>query len=281
MRREVITLRHGDGVIVHVNPDLDACACVALAGVDPRDVHFLPAGALAIPQICPCCGVHLTGRERVLDHPLGEKGRLESNGMRHAAACSMPEARFADPKLLDEVDEQDSTGLVKEPRFSLAQVVAAVKRDLSAQGYRDAEHNRLTVELMGFVFRGLNLLHADRRAAETIVETILIVEVAGYRFAVPPQAVGTQVSFALAERGVCGSVYHDGWNLGISRFAGFYAPDLRLLEPHLPGWFVHSAGFLAAWGTRKSPQTCYPPRGTPQTQQELVALLRKVFEVEQ
>ena len=266
------------GVIVHVNPDLDACTCVALSGVHPDDVHFLPAGAPDIPHTCPCCGMRLTGRERVLDHPLGEKGRLETNGVRHAAACSMPEASKADPKLLAEVDEQDSTGLVRTPRFSLAQVVAAVKRDLSAQGYRDAEHNRLTVDVMSGVIRGLNLLHADRVAAEALVPGIPIVEIAGHRFAVANEPFGPQVAFALAARGVCASVYHDGWNLGISRFAGFDAPDLRLLGEHLPGWFVHSAGFLAAWGTRKSPQTCRPPRGTPRTQQELVALLRKVFE---
>lgn len=268
------------GVIVHVNPDLDACACVALAGVHPDDVHFLPAGAPAIPHVCPCCGRRLTGNERVLDHPLGEKGRLEANGVRHAAACSMPEARYADPKLLAEVDEQDSTGLVREPRFSLAQVVAAVKRDLSAQGYRDAEHNRLVVEIMGTVIRGLNQIHTDRVAAEALMPSIPIVEIAGHRFAVPPEAIGVQTSFALAERRVCGSIYHDGWNLGISRFAGFDAPDLRLLERHLPGWFVHSAGFLACWGSRKSPATTAPPRGTPQSQAELVALLRQVFEAE-
>ncbi len=267
------------GVIVHVNPDLDACTCVALAGVHPNDVHFLPAGMPAIPHVCPCCGMRLTGNERVLDHPLGEKGRLETNGVRHAAACSMPEASMADPKLLAEVDEQDSTGLVKEPRFSLAQVVAAVKRDLSAQGYRDAEHNRLVVDLMGVVIRGLNTLHADRVAAEALAPSIPIVEIAGHRFAVPREPIGPQVAFALAERGVCASIYHDGWNLGISRFAGFNTPDLRLLEGRLPGWFIHSAGFLAAWGTRKSPATTYPPRNTPQNQQELVVLLREVLEV--
>lgn len=268
------------GVIVHVNPDLDACVCVALARVHPADVHFLPAGMPAIPHVCPCCGRRLTGNERVLDHPLGEKGRLESNGVRHAAACSMPEARQADPKLLAEVDEQDSTGLVQSPRFSLAQVVAAVKRDLSAQGYRDAEHNRLVVDMMSSVVRGLNLLHADRVAAEALLPSIPVVEIAGHRFAVPNDPIGPQVAFALAERGVCGSLYHDGCNLGISRFAGFDSPDLRLLEEHLPGWFVHSAGFLAAWGTRKSPASGGPPRGTPQTQRELVTLLRQVFEVE-
>jgi len=63
-----------DGVIIHPHPDLDACACVALSGVDVRDVHFLPAGEKQLPAQCPCCGERLTGNERILDHPLGDKG---------------------------------------------------------------------------------------------------------------------------------------------------------------------------------------------------------------
>jgi hypothetical protein len=108
-------------VIVHPWPDLDACACVALAGAAPQDVHFLPSRATKVPSLCPCCGKQLTGAERVLDHPLGEKGRLDANGTRHSAATAMPEAANADPDLLAEVEELDSTGQVRQPRIDRSQ----------------------------------------------------------------------------------------------------------------------------------------------------------------
>jgi hypothetical protein len=266
-------------VIVHPRPDLDACVCIALAGVSPQDVHFLPAGATEIPSVCPCCGKPLTGAERILDHPLGEKGRLDADGTRHSAAVSMPEASEADPDLLAEVEEQDSTGLVRQPRFSLARILAAVRTEVSDRGLRDVELDREVVSMMSRIIRGLNLLYAARKSAHSVIADTRITEVGGVRIAVLPEGeIPPMVGIVLNEEyDVSGAIYKSGFNLGVTRYPGRESPDLRKLQPHLPGWFVHSAGFLACWGSRKSPATSPPPAGTPQTQDELLALLRKVF----
>lgn len=266
-------------VIVHPRPDLDACVCVTLAGASPQDVHFLPAGATEVPSVCPCCGKRLTGSERILDHPLGEKGRLDAEGVRHSAAVSMPEAVNADPKLLAEVEEQDSTGLVKQPRIPLPRILAAVRTEASDRGLRDMELDREVVMTMSRIIRGLNLLHGAQEAARSYISNSRIEEVGGCKFAVlPPGETPPQVGIILNEEyDVSGAIYVTGFNLGVTRYPGRTTPDLRKLQPHLPGWFVHTAGFLACWGNRKSPATSPPPANAPQTQDELLALMRKVF----
>lgn len=266
-------------VIIHPHPDLDAVTCCALAGVAPEEVHFLPAGATSIPEVCPCCGTRLETEVRVLDHPLGEKGRLDPDGTRHAAVIAMPEAGGADPELLAEVEEQDSTGRVQRPRFSLARILTAVRVDVAARGLRDLALDREVVAIMSTITRGFNRLHAARREAQSQLAAARIEMIGDLRIAILPDgpmqpATGVVLN---EERDVCAAIYRTDHNLGVNRYPGRTAPNLRLLEPHLPGWFVHSAGFLACWGSLKSPATTAPPAGTPQDQEELLALLRKVF----
>ncbi len=266
-------------VIIHVTPDLDACMCVALSGADVQAVHFVPAGAPEIPAVCPCCGSRLSGAERVLDHPLGEKGRLDPDGTRHAAACSMPEAANADPRLLEEVEEQDSTGRILQPRIPLPRVLAAIRTEARNRGLRGVELDREVVTAMTRVLRGLNLLHTARGDAFEVASRARIETVGGFKVAVlPVGGQAPQVGFVLEEEfGVSCAIYADGFARGISRYPGHNEPDLRRLTPFLRGWFVHTAGFLACWGSRKSPATSPPPSGTPQTQEELLELLRRVF----
>jgi len=265
-------------IIIHPNPDLDACACVVLAGVKVDDVHFLPAN-IELPETCPCCGRRFSGRERILDHPLGEKGRLGANGERHAAACSMPEAAEADPDLLVEVDEQDRTGKVENPRFSLASVLSAIRTEASERGLRGTALDREVVRIMSQIIKGINLNYQKRKAAQDIVAAARIEEVGGFRVALLPQAeVAPQVGIVLnEEHNVSCAIYQQEFNLGVTRYPGREVPDLRLLKPYLSGWFIHSAGFLACWGSRKAPVTALPPAGTPQNREELLALLRRVF----
>ncbi len=266
-------------VIIHPRPDLDACACVALAGVHPRDVHFLPAGATAVPGTCPCCGIALTGKERILDHPLGEKGRLDADGIRHAAALSMPEAVQANPDLLAEVEEQDSTGRVLQPRFDLATILSGIRSEASDRGLRDVELDREVVSVMSRLIRGLNIYHAKQAAARELLRNVHIEEVGGFRVAILPRGdVAPQVGIVLnGEHDVSVSIFHQGHNLGVNRYPGRDVPDLRQLAKSLPGWFCHTAGFLACWGSRKSPAISAPPKGTPQSQEELLAMVRQVF----
>lgn len=266
-------------IIVHPKPDLDACACIALAGARPQDVHFLPAGAPTIPSVCPCCGDRLTGRERVLDHPLGEKGRLDADGTRHAAAASMPEAVGAHPDLIAEVEEQDSTGRVLHPRFSLADIASAIRKEASERGYRDVDLDREVIATMGRIIRGINLIHITKQTARELLVGVRIEKIADFRVAILPRGtVSPQVGFVLnEEHDVAVAIYHETYNLGVNRYPGHDTPDLRKLASYLPGWFVHTAGFLACWGSRKSPETAPPPKDTPQNQEELLALLRKEF----
>jgi hypothetical protein len=267
-------------VIIHPHPDLDAATCCALAGARAEEVHFLPAGATSIPDVCPCCGAPLGPDARVLDHPLGEKGRLDPDGTRHAAAIGMPEAAHADPQLLAEVEEQDSTGKVRQPRFSLARVLTAVRTDAAGRGLRDAALDREVVGVMSRVIRGLNLMHTARLQAQGQVATARIEQVGNVRIAVLPDGpMQPAAGIVLNEdHDVSASIYRTGHNLGINRYPGRTSPDLRLLGPHLPGWFVHSAGFLACWGSLKSPASSPPPADTPQDQEQLLALVRRVFE---
>jgi hypothetical protein len=267
-------------VIIHPHPDLDAVACCALADVTPDDVHFLPAGATTIPAVCPCCGAPLAPDTRVLDHPLGEKGRLEADGTRHAAVLCMPEASGADPQLLAEVEEQDSTGKVQQPRFSLARILTAIRTDAADRGLRDAVLDREVLAVMSSIIRGLNRMYAARLQAKNQVAAARIETLGTVRIAVLPDGpMQPAVAIVLNEdHDVSASIYRTGHNLGINRYPGRASPDLRLLEPHLPGWFIHSAGFLACWGSLKSPAISAPPADTPQDQEQLLALVRRVFE---
>lgn len=264
-------------MIIHQHPDLDAVTCVALTGGYPYAVHMIPAGAQEIPSVCPCHGAPLDPGERVLDHPLGEKGRLDPDGTRHAAACSMPEAAEADPDLLAEVDEQDSTGRVLHPRFPLARVLAALREEGRQRGLRGRDLDYYVLDYGSRLIRGLNLLYAQRRDAKQRAHEIETIEIGSYRLAILHGDGSPDLGIELASRGICGCIYVEGGNLGVARYPGYSQPDLRRLAPRLPGWFVHSAGFLACWGSRKNPAKAPPPKGTPQTADELARLVREVF----
>lgn len=274
--------------IIHPHADLDACACVwaSLA----IDVHFLPAHLRAMPEICPCCGEDFTkrGTPRILDHPLGEKGRLEADGQRRAALLSMPEADGIEPRLLAEIDEQDSTGTVQAPRFSLGELLAGLRQEGIERGLSGKALDLDLLETMRRVFQGIQLRHESRQEADAwIEEHVQIHEIGAWRFASCALDLPPTVGEVLNDAGVSGSIYGGeearkagakDWNIGVFRFPGRETPDLRSLSPRLPGYFIHSAGFLAAWGSRKAPQQSPPPEGEgPRSQAGLIAIMREVL----
>jgi hypothetical protein len=136
---------------------------------------------------------------------------------------------------------------------------------------------------MAPILRGLNLLYQEEQAARELLPKLRIELVGGCKFAILPVGkTPPQLSKILAEEtDVSCEIYWEVgpgvFNLGIYRYPGRITPDLRELKPYLPGWFVHSAGFLACWGNAKSPETTPPPSGTPQSQEELLALVKRVF----
>jgi hypothetical protein len=262
-------------IVIHPHVDLDACACVAFAGAKVKDVHFVPAGARVLPETCPCCEGSLAGA-RVLDHPLGEKGKLDADGTRHAAACSMPEAHDAPANLLAEIDEQDTLGSARA-RFSLGDILAGLKIEASERGCTDREVDEAALHHMTAIIRGLvakerRMVRARRIAAGAEIFQVGEIKVARCKDG------GVLVHRILGEEyGVSCAIFHDETGLGIARLPGYHSPDLRRLTEQLPGWFVHTAGFVAAWGTKKSPKREPPPAGTPQNGDELLALVKHVY----
>jgi len=265
-------------VVVHQGVDLDAVASV-------QAVRMANPGAVVRVELLGADATELPGwlrdREvRVLDHDLGEKGTVATDGRRHAALLSMPEAEGWDPYLLAEVDEQDSTGRVRSPRFSLPAILAAIKQALrEEEGLSGSELDHRVLDAMGLVLRGLVRLHENRQEAVRILDRIPVHQVGRVRVAVLPEGPHIpSLGVLLESRGVDCSVYQSGTALGITRYPGHEEPDLRVLADRLPGWFVHGAGFLACWGSAKAPKAISPPEGTPQDQGQLLDLLREVYE---
>lgn len=249
-------------VVIHPWVDLDAATCVALTGVAIEDVYFLPANAPDVPA-------HLK-EARILDHPLGHKGLLESDGIQHSAAASLPEAAdLADSDLLLEVEEQDMHGFA-QPRFSLARILACVRAFFRDQKLTGEELDRAVLRVMVPVIRAI--AHAERQKARAPQTPLPEVEVGPYRFAL---RVGASDEPLVLPRGYAGIIYQDGFNLGVVRHPRRREIDFRLLREELPGWFIHSTGFMACWGSFKAPASGPPPEGTPRTAAELVALLRE------
>jgi hypothetical protein len=258
--------------VTHPYLDLDAVASLAVLGAAPADVAFVPAAAAfpADPDV------------RVVDHPAGEKGRLDDDGNRHAALLSLPEAADLDGSdLLAEVDEQDATG-TSTPRHSLARILGGVRAILrDEEGLTGSDLDRAIYAALRPVIRGLARQVRDRRAAEREADSVRTVTIGPYRFAVDDGGgFGPMTGIVLAERGVTGLVFRDGPNLGVTRYPGLVKPDLRRPAPALPGWFIHPAGFLACWGSRKSPAPGPPPVGTPQDVEALLTMLRAAFDLD-
>jgi len=255
-------------VVVHPRVDLDALVCIALSGAD--HVDFLPAGADHIP--------HSMIGARILDHPLGTKGTFDGK-RRHAACCSMPEAQKCDPRLLDEADEQDSTGTTSAPRFSLAELVAAVRSELS-HTYKGENLDRKIIDIFSTIFRSINKRYGAVKITRANALTLPLVTIAGHKFAlVSGKETGPGLAKILnLELGVSGTIFWGRLGKGVSRFPGQESPDLTKLAKNLPSWFVHQSGFLVCWGCRKNPRSGNPPEGTPQTKEQLVKLLKEVYE---
>ncbi|MEJ5340447.1 MAG: hypothetical protein WHT09_02675 [Thermogutta sp.] len=259
-------------VVIHPYVDLDACACVAFAGADVEHVKFLPS--------------HITERPpelasaRFLDHPLGIKGAREDGGLVHAACLLMPEvADLVNSPLLREIDYQDTYGW-SFPRYNLATLITALRAEFKAQGLEGEGLDRAILRCMVPIIRGLARLERQRRTKQ-----VTLIKIGAWPFALRVDSENLDPHLSLQvisdqegeESRPVGVLYQEGYNLGIARFAPFTEPDFRPLAAHLPGWFIHSSGFLACWGSNKAPRSEPPPAGTPQNWVELLELVQKVL----
>lgn len=258
-------------VVIHPYVDLDACACVAFSGARLEDVRFLPGHIMEKPEALK--------EARFLDHPLGDKGHQDAQGFVHAASVAMPEvADLTDSPLLQEIDSQDAFGW-SLPRYNLATLITALRLEFKSAGLEGEELDRAILRCMVPILRGLARLERQRHSGRPIT-----VAVGSWRFILRAEDASLEEALALGdvsseedESLVVGVIYHEGYNLGIARFAPFLEPDFRPLRPHLPGWFIHPAGFLACWGSNKAPRSEPPPPGTPQNWRELLSLVRQVL----
>lgn len=271
-------------IVTHYHIDLDATFSVLLQVIQGKgslsDVRYLPAGTSRLPANL---------RDAiVVDHDLGTKGS-------GSALADLPGARevFGD-MLVNEIDEQDRTGKAI-PRIPLGRLFGAVRQELRDRGLKGAALDNAVLEYWDVAAKGLAKQEANRKRAVAEAHRVPIRQVGPYRFAVPFEPMAPGTSGVLAdEHNVQGVIYQAPYGIGIHRFAGQNEPDLNKLVPHLQGtkevlndatnqfeevgWFVHEAGYLACWGSRKAARHTKPPAGTPQNQKELLELLRTVFD---
>lgn len=256
MRRRAIT---------HRIPDLDAIASIAASGVEPSDVLLLPMGATEIPQEWMDAVV--------LDHPLAN-AKVRHGSQFRSTLGSLPESAHWDPRVVAAVERSVGAAGV-EPQFSLQEICDAIRTALVLDGYSTRPLDVEALRVGGLVMRGLNENRRQLRDTLDVIDGMSTIRLSGFRLAVLPEGRKLyQVAKMLTDRGVACSAYSFNGSLGIQRHEGLHSPDLKRLEPALPGWSVRQ--YIACWGSGLS-SAPRPPAGTPQNQAELVELVCETF----
>jgi len=225
-------------MVSHINPDVDLCACAWACKA--KTVILIPANAKELPPDMPASVV-------VLDHDLGLKGDKKNCAF---ASFVKKEGIAVSPDLLEEINEQDTTGKVEKPRFSLAAILAALRKINTS----DQE----CIALMGKILEGINSLWLDRTTALKIIQRGETVETkSGEKFLILKEETGPMVGIVANEQGFSGALYKNEESLGITRYPGRDIPDLTKIKKFVneEGWFFHPQGFLACRGSRKAPAT--------------------------
>lgn len=247
----------------HTNPDLDAIC--SLLFTKRSNISFVPANA----------------RGPFLGRPYDiAEGKGVFDGRQHSALASLAEELDLDvhPLLLKEVEEQETRGCIKDPRFSLADVLAAVKSFYRKQGLAGSKFDRKVLEWAEPLICGIQYQYEEGKKAQAVLRTCQVVRLADCEGIVYPVDPSPQLGILANAGGFHFAIFHDGMNLGVSRFPKRNKPDLLKLKGHLPqGWFIHPAGFLAAWGSRKAPATEPPPEGGPRGVEGLITTLHAIF----
>lgn len=249
-------------LVTHPHLDLDAIASLVFA--DPegrRPIEFVPANAAVRPP-------HLL-KAQWIDHPLGTKAAVDRAGRSAAAALAVAPPHVP-AELLAEINEADVTGGVRRPGFSLPKLVGAARLALLENHISGDSLDRRLLEIFRPILRGLCL--------QARKEPTFGCRVGPMVWAVPKEGCEALGAEPIDDEGWSCRVYDEDNHLGIVRRVGRERPDLSAMSHVLPhGWFVHDAGYLCAWGTRKGPVSEPPPEGGPQNAQALVRLARRVF----
>jgi len=286
----------------HVHPDLDAIASVWAyirfifgygfgkpSELSPVELALKEHQILFVPANWDGAGMEKD--DVAIDIEAGGKGikgkKLSSGRVMSAFATIIPDAGGEIPFMLqsltDFIEAQDSTGdgmhAILSEHFVKRMAGTPIQRTnvpeslrigglmavLGAYGRRYKNDLTLLVEysrLLDDLYEGA--VHREK-AHETAKNCPKVGSVA------IAENVPLGVNGALFERGAKVVVYHDGHSVGAVRSSehDFNIGDIvkPLIEAHFTAeakeWFYHSAGFLAARGTMKSPATS-PSKITPE-----------------
>ncbi|GIU69144.1 MAG: hypothetical protein KatS3mg002_0380 [Candidatus Woesearchaeota archaeon] len=258
-------------IYTHVNVDLDAACSVwavrnFVPGFSSAEVEFVHAN---------WDGKELNDKDIAVDLEAGIKGRKD--GTTRSAFATIV-ARYADEEdqkalenLVQYVDAQDSYGSAVE--YFIPNVDERTKEVFSSNGintvlralqaqYRDDKVVLMFGEILDGLYKmGLSKIRAIKEA-EWVGPVALIYGAKEF---------GTNGE--LFKRGAKAIVYIDGYNIGVIKAS---TVEARMDHPYIrnvigsEGWFFHPAGFMAAWGSRKSPATT-PSRVDPKRLAEVVA----------
>jgi hypothetical protein len=136
----------------------------------------------------------------------------------------------------------DSTGL------------SLMYKSLMTLGYTDLA---ILQQFEPFV-RGWFLLKSELGWAEDNYKFLPVVDIGKYKFIKADHIRWVSAFKAIAIReGITGKVYHEKYNMGITRFT-HRGPDLKRLPGiNEEGWYVDDRGFLLARGTSKAPSNSH------------------------
>lgn len=255
-------------IVTHPHVDLDAASCVALLVLQDEgrleDVVFLPANEKKLPFSRDRC--------LVVDHPLGLKGE-------RSALAELPGAvELLGEEFVKEVDRHDS-GSGVDGDWTLSHIFGAFRTGLTLRGFAPEEKDRKLLSLWCDFVRGhVSMRNQWKRASEAAPD-VPLVRVGPYLFAASLRSLPPGTHSILQEQGVTGLFYQSDRGIGMHRFKGEKKPDLRKMGDRLPGWYVDEREFLVCWGSKKAPMTSPPPKGTPQSMEELIELAKEVFTV--
>lgn len=239
-------------IITHRNVDLDACTSVALVSLSsPADfeaVAFVGADAKKedLPEGAVC-----------VDIEAGIKGIIDADGTRHSAAYALGSKERLGEAWAADIDEQDSKGRILAPRVGIGQVFSALREGLKLQGVQGDALDPKLVEVWEVIIRGAASLHQKSQIDTT--EGLPRLTLPGGHTYIVAASGGLIANEDLQKHGFTGKIYKEGFNMGMANSPLAVNPP-KLHEvfqgPHaLPGWFLHSGGFLASWGSFKAPKT--------------------------
>ena len=262
--------------VSHKRPDVDSASTAAvlalLKRIQIKEMVFISASDESLP--------YTPGRKQIVfDHHLGVKGDKGGG----SALKTIPGAeKILGKNFVQEIDEHDRTGRVQHPCFSLAEMFRVIKIEESSKGLVDRDLDLAIHERWLSFCTIIAKERKDFRRAYKEAPNVPRFKVGGHTFAMPGTHMPPGIRDALFKRfGVSCVLYRSRdsyYNVGVARYPDAQEPDLRALEDHLPGWFIHENGFLACWGSRKAPAKEPPPEGTPQNTKQLKALILEVFD---